>query len=558
MADPFVQPIEGDSPPLPASTVPSLLRLELPVSDPDSIAELVLRTEGSERNEYALGALRIGLLSLKHARGQIDADAVKHEGERLLKELEHTLERYKQQLNLNLTNSLKEYFDPTSGRFNERVQMLIKQDGELEQVLRRQIGLEGSELGRTLAAHVGEHSPLIKLLNPDESRGLVQTVRRSLEEALQEERERILIEFSLNNKEGALSRLINELSDENGKLKRDLEHKVDELVKEFSLDKEDSALSRLVKKVEATQQTIAKEFSLNEEESALSRMSKVLHRATEAIDNNLTLDKEESALARMRRELVDILENHAKKAAFFQESVKESLAKMTARREEALRSTAHGRQFEDVVWEFVQQEAQRAGDVPTRTGNTTGSIRWCKVGDYLVELGPDSAAASAKYVVEAKEDGSYDLAKAREEIQTGRQNREAEVGVFIFSRETAPTGMEPLLRRGDDVFVIWDAEDTQFDVHLKAALTLAKALCVRQAKARETGIADFTAIEAAIQEIEARSVRLEQIRTWTDTIKNNSDRILDEVRKMRDSLERQVEILKERIADLKQIVAEPR
>ena len=45
--------------------------LELLVSDPDSLRELLQKEEGRERNEYALAALRIGLLSLRHARGQI-------------------------------------------------------------------------------------------------------------------------------------------------------------------------------------------------------------------------------------------------------------------------------------------------------------------------------------------------------------------------------------------------------------------------------------------------------------------------------------------------------
>jgi len=114
--------------------------LELLVSDPDSLNELLQKGEGRERNEYALAALRIGLLSLRHARGQIDAEAVKHEGERLLADLKHALEQSRSEIQGDLTSALKEYFDPASGRFQERVDRLIKQDGELEQVLKRQIG----------------------------------------------------------------------------------------------------------------------------------------------------------------------------------------------------------------------------------------------------------------------------------------------------------------------------------------------------------------------------------------------------------------------------------
>lgn len=168
---------------LPASTdaSPQSVALELRVSDHDSVLELLQKAEGRERDEYSLVALRIGLLSLKHARGQIDADAVRHEGERLLLDLNHALEQSRSEIHDSLTSTLKEYFDPKSGRFQERVDRLIKQDGELEQLLHRQIGTNGSELAATLATHIGQNSPLMKLINPEESDGLVSSIRCTIE-----------------------------------------------------------------------------------------------------------------------------------------------------------------------------------------------------------------------------------------------------------------------------------------------------------------------------------------------------------------------------------------
>src|SRR5437762_9675590 len=74
------------------------IALELLVTDHDSVKELTGRSEGHHRDEYALGALRIGLLSLRHARGQIDADAVRRESDRLLGDLKSALEGYRSQL----------------------------------------------------------------------------------------------------------------------------------------------------------------------------------------------------------------------------------------------------------------------------------------------------------------------------------------------------------------------------------------------------------------------------------------------------------------------------
>jgi hypothetical protein len=46
---------------------------------------------------------------------------------------------------------------------------------------------------------------------------------------------------------------------------------------------------------------------------------------------------------------------------------------------------------------------------------------------------------------------------------TVRQNREAESGRFAFSKKTAPAGLAPLARYGNDVVVVWGADDLATD-----------------------------------------------------------------------------------------------
>jgi hypothetical protein len=527
------------------------LVLQLHVTDHDSITELIARSTARDRDEYALNALRIGLLSLRHARGQIDADAVKREGEKLLSEINHSLVLHKTELNQTLASSLKEYFDPATGKFPERVERLLRQDGDLEKVLRRQIGPDSSELAKTLAKHIGEDSPLMKLLSPEESTGFLSVLRESIGEMLESERDAMLAEFSLDNDQGALSRLLEQLAEERGQLKADLAGQVAEVVGEFSLDNEDSALSRLVRRVEGAQQTITSEFSLDNEESSLSRLAAVVNRATEAIDNNLTLDDEDSALFRLKRELVGILERHERQVTSFQGEMKSALEAMKAKREESLRSTGHGLDFQALVLEFVQKESQRAGDIAIDTGDTPGAIKHCKKGDVVVELGPDCAAAGERFVVEAKEDASYTLSSAREEIEKARKNRNAGIGLFVFSKKTAPANLETLSRVGDDIFVTWDADDVNSDATLKAALLLAKGLSVRKARVLQTTAMDFKAIDASILEIESQAKRLGNIKTWTETMQSNSGKVLEEIRKMNGVLEQQVQALRDSIDGLK-------
>ena len=392
----------------------------------------------------------------------------------------------------------------------------------------------------------------MKLLNPEESDGLVSSIRSTVTEVIDKEQKCILGEFSLDNDNGALKRLVNELTQANGQLKAGLADQIDTVVKEFSLDKEDSALSRLVRRVEIAEETITKEFSLDEDGSALSRLSTVINGAKNAIDANLTLDSQESALFRLKGELVAILEKHEKKVEDFQTNVQMALEGLKAQRKAEARSTEHGRVFEDVAVEFVKNETQKTGDIASATGNTTGLIKNCKVGDILIELGPDCAAAGEKFVVEVKEDASYTLIKARTEIDVARKNRGTNVGLFLFSAKTAPKGMDALVRHGEDVFVVWDSDRIESDVVLRAGLSLAKALCVRQHTDRDAEDGNWEDIDAAILAVEKEAGRLANMKTWTETIQSNSGKILDEIRRMEKNLQKQIEMLRESVDSVKQ------
>jgi hypothetical protein len=537
--------------------LPSSLFLSLTVTDRDTIAELCLRAEGDPRDDYALEALRIGVLALRQARGQLDADLIQRESQRMLGALEGQLRAHAQAVHQQVGDKLREYFDPQSGRFHERVERLVKQDGELEQVLRRQIGSTDSELCKTLLSHVGDNSPLLKLLAPNESQGLMKALRDMVDVQLTQQRDRVLKEFSLDNKEGALARLINEIITSHGQLNGKLQEQINVVVKEFSLDNTDGALARLVDRVTKAQQTISSEFSLDNDRSAFSRLNQMLEKTNKAIDQSLTLDDENSALARLKRELCGILEKHEKANQEFQDHVKVELTKVVTRREEAARSTRHGLAFEEALCEWLAHRVHQKGDHCERTSHFTGQIKNCKIGDFVLELGPDCAAAGAKVVVEAKEEAGYTLADARKEIEKGRENREAQIGLFIFSRKTAPSGVDAFCRFGNDVFVTWDPEDAGTDLYLTVGLELARALCVRCGKQSEAQAADFQAIDAAILEIEKRCGALDEINTWSTTIRNNSDKIIEHVRKARSSLERQVETLQERMRDLRQSVQTP-
>jgi hypothetical protein len=497
---------------------PQRLELTLRIEDPEVVEALTEAPDGRARHDLAVQALRIGVLALSQARGRIDADAVRREGDRVVAQLAAQLREH----DGSVARHLKEYFDPKSGRLAERLERLVAKDGELESVMRGQVGRGDSELARALAEKIGAESPLMKALSPAEASGVVASLRETVARALEEHRTRITREFSLDDPASALSRFADLLKARHGELGKSVEEAVGRVVGEFSLDDEDSALSRLVRQVEQAQQRITSEF---------------------------TLDAKSSALARIRSELLGVLEAQRQANDAFQTEVKTALAAMAARKAEAARNPAHGVDFEAEVGRVLERLAGQ--DVLTCTGRLVGLVKNRVVGDFVLELGPDAAAAGSRIVFEAKEKADYRLDTAREELDLARKNRDAEVGVFVFSRRTAPEGLPPFTRHGNDIFIVWDASDAATDVYLEAAVSVARALCTRAATHREQSEADFEGIDRAVRSVEKLSGGLDEIQTSSTTIQSGAEKILNRVRLMRAELARQVSQLDELVGDLK-------
>lgn len=499
------------------------IRLELEITDPESAAALISYPAGRQRDEFARQALRIGILSLRQAQGAVDGEKIRNEGERILGELASRLSHFQETTESSLTSTLKEYFDPQDGRLPERIERFIKDGGELERVMKIQLDRSRQILEETLAAQIGEDSPFIQLLLPTEDNQLLNSLRERVELAVQQRSDTILREFSLDNKEGALSRLLGELTEKHGNLTENLSERIGEVIDEFSLDSEDSALSRLVRQVEQTQKSLSAEFSL---------------------------DAENSALARLRREMLGVLEKHDSANRDFREEVLRTLDAMKIRKEEAARSTVHGLDFEQQGYDVIEKMCLKAGDFAEFVGNTTGVVGRSKVGDCVVTINPESAAAGARIVVEFKQDHTYTIKASLEEVEQARKNRLAEVGVFVHSRKTAPANLDPIFRAGKDILVIWDADDEANDIVLLSALSIAKAISVRARDAEELPV-NLDDMEESIRQIEKQVSRLDDIRTKSNSIRSGADNIIDIANRMQADIGARLAQLDSSVSQLK-------
>ena len=62
------------------------IKLCLLISDPDLYAELAKRQE-PKRTEFALAAMKVGIIAFRQAQGQIDAAQVRNAGERVIADM---------------------------------------------------------------------------------------------------------------------------------------------------------------------------------------------------------------------------------------------------------------------------------------------------------------------------------------------------------------------------------------------------------------------------------------------------------------------------------------
>ncbi|HMI88020.1 MAG TPA: hypothetical protein VK550_28245 [Polyangiaceae bacterium] len=499
------------------------LRLALVVTDPEVVHELVQNPEGDPRDVYAKQALRLGVLALRQASGALDAQTIQRESERMLDSVRQLLIDRTGQFTDGVTKVLGSYLDPMSGSLPLRLERLMQGGGELEMMLAKHVDGERSGLAQTLAQHVGQQSPLFKLLSPEQSDGLVATLEGTIQAALKAQADHVLQQFSLDRPDSALTRLLHEVTTSNGTLRSELTSDVKAITKEFSLDHEGSALNRL---------------------------SATLDKTCRAVQTSLTLDDAASPLSRLRLELRSVLDALAATNAQFQTEVRTTLEGIKVRREEADRSPRHGNTFEANVGEFLCGEAKRLDDTYEAVGTLKGQADR-KTGDHVLTLSPDSGAPGARIVCEAKARKAYTERAALEEIALARKNRDAQVGLVVMDRATAPEGLDVLRRVGQDILVVWDAEDVASDLNLRLAVSVARALCVRARMAATQDEANLEQIDSSIEAIANQIGVVDEIIRSAKLIKQRGEKVTTCAEKLRETLETEVAALQKHLLALR-------
>tara|TARA_A100001015_G_scaffold304613_1_gene396083 strand:+ start:2142 stop:3581 length:1440 start_codon:yes stop_codon:yes gene_type:complete len=436
----------------------------------------------TKHDEFLSKAINIGIIALNSANKQAEALQL----EDIEKNLKKYLEGYQKKLSEDVATVIDSYFDENDGSFEKRIQRLISgQDGgEIGRLLEKKFRGPESPLEKSLGTFLGPESQFIKNLDPENSAGVVQAIKKTLEKVIEDQNQDILQEFDLNNKEGSLTKLLQEVNENTTNTTTDVKNI-------FNLNDENSELSKF-------KQTIREDF-------------KDLKGTQETFLRNIV----------------------------------EEITKITSKKETENKTTIQGQDFEDAVFEFANRNFSSELMVE-QVGTTLGTLRR-RVGDIKLTLGPDSVGAGKNIIIEAKSDKSYSLSNARKELSEAKRNRDSEIGIFVFHKERVPEDISTLKRDGSDIYVVWDHESNELDAYLDAAIQLAKGLITQeviQMTGSENEISNIkNAIEGLLRAIEkldemTKSVGLidKHVNDIKDNISNIRTLVNDQNRKLKDCL----------------------
>jgi len=423
------------------------ITLSLRIVEPEVLFELSRHRTQFEQEQFALQALQIGVLAIRTASGEVDTAAIKHLSKNLVSDLEKLFTERGDQMKLGLEEVMRLHL-ADDAPFPRRINQLVSDSGEIDMLFSAHLHPTESTLAKTLTSYIGDSSPLMQRLSTDEKSGFMADLQTRITGILEEQRRQVMAAFDLHADDSALNRLIKQMDNSNKSLIADLR----------------------------------REFRIEDDNSPIGKLATRLDKAQASITSNLTLDDPGSALARMKRELVELIANMAKDQSAFQLEVKTTLAGLAARKQAERKSQLHGIEFEDQCGTWLGMEVGRYADLFEEVGTHVGKNGRSRVGDFVVTIGSDAAAAGLRIVWEAKASAGYTIGKALEECREARSNRQADVCVMVFRTDALPAGVYGFLRNGCDVLVAWDPTDETSDVMLRAAYSLSKYLLTVQTR----------------------------------------------------------------------------
>jgi hypothetical protein len=209
-----------------------------------------------------------------------------------------------------------------------------------------------------------------------------------------------------------------------------------------------------------------------------------------------------------------------------------------ARAGERAKSAAKGADFETMLEGMLGDIARGANDLLERTGTDAGDAGRSKKGDFVLTLDPNVArGAELRIVVEAK-DRKVSGRDMRDELREARTNRDAAVGLVVFTPQHAPAGIAPFDVRAGDVYCVIDPADPD-PATLEAAVRLARLLALASLREHEAEV-DAAVLTEALAGIREQLETVRTMKTNLTQIGSTANAVTGALDRMREGILAQI------------------
>jgi hypothetical protein len=268
-----------------------------------------------------------------------------------------------------------------------------------------------------------------------------------------------------------------------------------------------------------------------------------LQEKVDAMLKEFSLDQDGSAMSRLNGIIAEKLgEVRSANQKFFGE-LREALGIKAGQEIEAERGTEKGREFEVDLYNSVAAIGRALADETENVRALAGKDGRSKKGDFVLTLGQTSGAPGKRVVIEVKKERNYRLRDAIDELKEAKENREADVGIFVFAKGYEPAEVGDFLRHGQDFYVTVDEEalaKEQLLLFLEAAYKVVRALLVTSARKEDAKEVDVERVRREIESVVESAKRLSDLATKARTITSSSKYIEETVMELRTEMESQL------------------
>ena len=205
-------------------------------------------------------------------------------------------------------------------------------------------------------------------------------------------------------------------------------------------------------------------------------------------------------------------------------------AASAARAGERAKSSAKGGDFETLLEGMLGDIARGANDMVERTGTESGDAGRSKKGDFVLTLDPAVARGTELRVVIEAKDRKVSGREMRDELREARTNRDAAIGLVVFTPQHAPAGIAPFDVRAGDVYCVVDPADPD-PATLEAAVRLARLLALASLREHEAEVdaealaEALTGIREQLEAVRTMKTNLTQIGTTANNVAGALDRM---------------------------------